>query len=62
VALVPNRLLLSRQTIRLFPAAAPTGEVLMEKFAAEGGFRLSAARTDDGRIDKCGSWARVGAG
>ena len=40
----PENLLLSYQSIRLFPAV-PDEEITMENFAAEGGFRVSAQRT-----------------
>jgi hypothetical protein len=49
-AMGPEHLLLSYQSIRLFPATASQGEIVMENFAAEGGFRVSAVRTGGGDI------------
>jgi len=50
----PDSLLLSYQSIRLFPAAPPDAEIVMEHFAAQGGFRVSATRTREGNIqDVC---------
>ncbi|MBC8233416.1 hypothetical protein H8E77_28035 [bacterium] len=46
----PENLLLSYQSIRIFPAVPPEGEIVMENFAAEGGFRVSAVRKVDGEI------------
>jgi hypothetical protein len=46
----PENLLLSYQSIRLFPAVPPKGEIVMENFAAEGGFRVSAVRAPGGEI------------
>ncbi len=43
-------LLQSYQSIRLFPAVPPEGEIAIEHFAAEGGFRVSAVRDAGGRI------------
>jgi hypothetical protein len=47
---VPESLLLSYQSIHIFPAVPPEGEIIMENFAAEGGFRVSAVRTAEGEI------------
>lgn len=49
--LAPEGLLLSYQSIRIFPNVPPSGEIRMEDFAAEGGFLVSAVRTADGRIE-----------
>ena len=49
-SLGPEHLLLSYQSIRLFPAVPPNVEIVMEHFAAEGGFRVSAVRTAAGEI------------
>jgi len=46
----PENLLLSYQSIRIFPAVPPEGEIAMEDFAAEGAFRVSARRTAEGGI------------
>jgi hypothetical protein len=46
----PENLILSYQSIRLFPAVPPRGEIRMENFAAEGGFRVSAIRAANGDI------------
>jgi len=46
----PENLLLSYQSIRLFPAVPPEAEIEMEDFRAEGGFRVSA-RYGAGRVD-----------
>jgi hypothetical protein len=43
--------LLSYQSIHLFPAVPERGEIVMENFAAEGGFRVSAKRTVGGEVD-----------
>lgn len=40
----PENLLLSYQSLRLFPAAPPEAEIVMEELAAQGGFRVSALR------------------
>jgi hypothetical protein len=45
-----ENLLLSYQSIRIFPAVPPQGRVVMEDFAAQGGFRVSAQRTQGGDI------------
>jgi len=44
----PENLLLSYQSIRLFPAVPPNTEIIITDFAAQGGFRISATRTRDG--------------
>ena len=49
-AMGPEHLLLSYQSIHLFPAALPDLEIMMENIAAEGGFRISAVRTAAGEI------------
>jgi hypothetical protein len=49
--LVPECFLLSYQSIRIFPSVPPEGEIVMEDFAAEGGFRVSAARTAEGTVE-----------
>ena len=49
-ALGPENLLLSYQSIRLFPAVPPDDEIVINDFAAQGGFRVSATRTRDGDI------------
>jgi hypothetical protein len=49
-SLEPEHLLLSYQSIHLFPAVPPSLEIVMENFAAEGGFRVSAVRTAAGEI------------
>jgi hypothetical protein len=46
----PDHLLLSYQSIHIFPAVPPTGKIEMENYAAEGGFRVSAKRTFEGEI------------
>jgi len=46
----PENLILSYQSIRLFPAVPPQGEIRMESFAAEGGFRVSAIRAANGDV------------
>jgi hypothetical protein len=45
-----ENLLLSYQSIRLFPAVPPGVEIRVHDFAAEGGFRISAVRTAAGEI------------
>jgi hypothetical protein len=50
-AIGPENLLLSYQTIRLFPAVPPATEIVVENLAAQGGFRVSAVRSRDGRIE-----------
>jgi len=47
----PENLLLSYQSIRIFPAVPSEGEIVMENFAAEGGFRVSASRTAEGKVE-----------
>ena len=47
-AMGPEKLLLSYQSIHLFPAVPPNTEIVMENFAAQGGFRISATRTAEG--------------
>jgi len=42
--------LLSYQSIHIFPAVPPESEIIMENFAAEGGFRVSAACSADGIV------------
>ena len=49
--LTPENFLLSYQSIHLFPCVPPTGEIVMESFAAEGGFRVSATRAAEGLIE-----------
>jgi len=46
----PENLLLSYQSIRLFPAVRPGTEIAMRDFAVQGGFRVSAVRTREGEI------------
>lgn len=46
----PENLLLSYQSIRLFPAVPSDAEIVMDNFAAEGGFRVSAIHTAQGQI------------
>ena len=46
----PENLLLSYQSIRIFPAVPDSTEITMENFAAEGGFRVSAARTGGNEV------------
>ncbi|UCH35668.1 MAG: hypothetical protein JSV65_04780, partial [Armatimonadota bacterium] len=46
----PENLLLSYQSIRLFPAVPADTEIVMENFAAQGGFRVSAVRTREGDV------------
>jgi hypothetical protein len=46
----PEYLLLSYQSIRLFPGVPPETELVMENFAAEGGFRVSAVHQAKGDI------------
>lgn len=46
----PENLLLSYQSIRLFPAVATDGEVVIHDLAAQSGFRVSAVRTRGGEI------------
>ncbi len=48
--LTPEHLLLSYQSIHLFPCVPPTGEIAFENLAAQGGFRVSATRTAKGCI------------
>jgi hypothetical protein len=48
---VPECLLLSYQSIRLFPCVPPQGAIAMDNMAAEGGFRVSAVRAGEGRIE-----------
>jgi len=43
-AVGPENLVLSYQSIRLFPAVPPDAEIEMEDFRVEGGFRVSARR------------------
>lgn len=49
--IAPESFLLSYQSIRIFPNLPPEGEVVMEHFAAQGGFRVSAIRTEQGAIE-----------
>jgi hypothetical protein len=56
----PENFLLSYQSIRIFPCVPPTGEIVMESFAAEGGFLVSAVRKDDGRIEDFRIVSRLG--
>lgn len=48
--LAPESFLLSYQSIRIFPNVPTEGEIVMENFAAEGGFRVSAVRTEQGGV------------
>jgi hypothetical protein len=43
----PENLLLSYQSIHIFPAVPINVDITMENFRAEGGFRISAIRTSD---------------
>jgi hypothetical protein len=43
----PENLLLSYQSIHIFPAVPTDVDITMENFAAEGGFRISATRTSE---------------
>lgn len=45
-----ENLLQSYQSIRIFPAVPPRAEIVMENYAAEGGFRVSAIHTAAGDI------------
>ncbi|MGV8096726.1 MAG: glycoside hydrolase family 95-like protein [Mangrovibacterium sp.] len=45
-----ENMLQSYQSIHIFPCVPPEGEIAMENFAAEGGFRISAKRTSEGKI------------
>ena len=56
----PENLLLSYQSIHLFPAAPPDVEIEMQNFAAEGGFRVSARRAADGEIRDVRLWSALG--
>ncbi len=47
----PENLLLSYQSIRIFPAAPRDAPIRMKMFAAEGGFRVSAQRKPGERIE-----------
>jgi len=47
----PENLLLSYQSVRIFPALPPDQEIVMENFAAEGGFRVSARRSAHGEVE-----------
>lgn len=58
--LYPENFLLSYQGIRLFPCVPPVGEIVMENFAAEGGFLVSAVRTADGVIEGVRIVSRLG--
>lgn len=58
--LQPENFLLSYQSIRIFPCAPPTGEIVMENFAAEGGFLVSAVRTAEGEIEDVRIVSRLG--
>jgi hypothetical protein len=49
-SLGPEHFLVSYQSIHLFPAVPPNLEVVMDNFAAEGGFRISAVRAAVGDI------------
>ncbi|MEW6755920.1 MAG: hypothetical protein AB1505_33820 [Candidatus Latescibacterota bacterium] len=46
----PENLLLSYQSLRLFPAAPAGVETDVQDFAAQGGFRVSARRSADGEV------------
>ncbi len=46
----PENLLLSYQSIRLFPAVPENAEIVMEHFRAQGGFLVSAERTAQGEV------------
>jgi len=46
----PENLLLSYQSIHVFPAVPDGTEITMTNFAAEGGFRVSATRTADNEV------------
>ena len=46
----PEHLLLSYQSIHLFPAVPHDWDIVMENFAAEGGFRVSAVHTAGGAV------------
>lgn len=56
----PENLLQSYQSIRIFPAVPPEGEIIMESFAAEGGFRISARRTAEGEVEYVGILSTLG--
>lgn len=58
--LVPENFLLSYQTLRIFPCVPPTGEIVMENFAAEGGFLVSATRSAEGMIENVRILSRRG--
>jgi len=46
----PENLLLSYQSLRLFPAVPLGAETVIEEFAAQGGFRVSAVHTREGSV------------
>ena len=46
-----ENLLLSYQSIRVFPSVPPDVEVTIENFAAQGGFRVSARRAKGGTVE-----------
>jgi len=48
--IVPESLLLSYQSLHIFPGVPPDAPVEMQNFAAEGGFRVSAVKTHTGGI------------
>lgn len=56
----PENLLLSYQSIRLFPCVPPTGEIAIRNLAAEGGFLVSATRADDGQVEDVRLLSRLG--
>jgi hypothetical protein len=55
-----ENLLLSYQSIRVFPAVPRDTDVTMENFAAEGGFRVCARRSAQGRIGDLRILSRLG--
>jgi hypothetical protein len=63
--IVPESMLLSYQSLHIFPGVPPDVSVAMQNFAAEGGFRVSATKTETGRIEEiivysaCGGVCRL---
>ena len=56
----PENCLLSYQSLHIFPCVPPTGEIVMENLAAQGGFRVSAVRTASGAIEDVAILSTVG--
>jgi hypothetical protein len=59
-AIVPEAMLLSYQSIHMFAGAPLDVEIVVENFAAEGGFRVSARRSANGYVSDAALLSTLG--